>query len=184
MPITAENSWYHHQLGIRKSLITTALLCCFSVGEAQAELTVIYASGTASPLSDFIKAPKLAVPAGLPELNLPTKDDFAAKLFPVHTPELTPGDVNPQTTQLFLPQPFFMMGCDNRSQQWLSQYRERLIQIGAVGLVVEANSLAEFEAITTLAHGLRLSPVTASQLAKQLGISHYPVLVTASRIEQ
>ncbi len=182
-PIISKNSWYH-QPGIRTALTYAALLFCLSGGETQAELTVIYDTGTASPLSDFVKAPKLAVPESLPGLNLQAKDDFAAQLFPVHTPELTPGDVNPQTPQLLLPQPFFIIGCDGRSKQWLSQYQGRLALIGAVGLVVEANSLADFEALSTIANGLRLSPVTASQLAKQLGISHYPVLVTASRIEQ
>lgn len=161
-----------------------ALLFWLTPGEAKAELAVIYDTGTASPISGFVKAPRLAVPEGLPEINLQAGDDFVPNLFPIHTPGLTPGEVNPQTTQLLLPQPFFMVGCDDRSKQWLGRYQGRLTQIGAVGLVVEAESLAEFQALAAVAQGLRLSPVPASQLAKQLGISHYPVLVSASRIEQ
>ena len=163
---------------------TVALLFWLTPADAKAEVTVIHDTGTASPLSDFVKAPKLAVPAQLPEIDLQASDNFAAQLFPIHTPELTPGAVNPQTTRLLLPQAFFMVGCDGRSRQWLSQFQERLIQIGAVGLVVEADSLADFQALSAVAQGLRLSPAPASQLAKQLGISHYPVLVSASRIEQ
>jgi integrating conjugative element protein (TIGR03765 family) len=161
-----------------------ALVSWLTPGGAKAELTVIYDTGTASPISGFVKAPRLAVPEGLPDINLQTGDGFAAHLFPVHTPELTPGDFNPQATQLLLPQPFFIIGCDARSRQWLGRYQGRLAQIGAVGLVVEADSLAEFQDLSSLANGLRLSPVQGSQLAKQLGISHYPALVSASRIEQ
>ena len=70
---------------------TMALLFWLTPVHAKAELTVIYDTGTASPLSDFVKAPKLAVPEGLPEINWQAGDGFAAQLFPVHTPELTPG---------------------------------------------------------------------------------------------
>jgi integrating conjugative element protein (TIGR03765 family) len=174
----------HPFLNAKVTIAFVALLFWLPIGGTQAELAVIYDTGTASPISDFVKAPRLAVPEGLPEINLQAGDGFAAQLFPVHTPGLTPGDINPQRIQLLLPQPFFMVGCDSRSKQWLGRYQGRLTQIGAVGLVVEAESLAEFQALAAVAQGLRLSPVSAPQLAKQLGISHYPVLVSASRIEQ
>lgn len=179
-----DENWILPLLNVWSILAYAALSFWLSLGEAKEDITVIYDTGTASPLSDFVKAPKLAVPEGLPEINLQASDGFAAQLFPIHTPELSPGEVNAQTTQLLLPQPFFIIGCDGRSKQWLNQFKDRLSQIGAVGLVVEADNLAEFQALSEVAQGLRLSPVPASQLAKQLGISHYPVLVTASRIEQ
>lgn len=112
-----DDKWILPLLNVWVILAFAALYCWLSVGEAKAELTVIYNTGTASPLSDFVKAPKLTVPAQLPELNLPASDDFVAQQFPIHTPELTPGTVNPQTTQLLLPQPFFIVGCDERSKQ-------------------------------------------------------------------
>jgi integrating conjugative element protein (TIGR03765 family) len=166
------------------SLTFVAFFFLFPGGKATAEVIVIYDTGTGRPLSDFVKTPQMVVPEGLPDNNLPASDDFVPKLFPVHTPELTPGAVTRQSTSLFLPHPFFILGCDARSTQWLSQYHPRLRQIGAVGLVVEAPSLADFQALSAVAKGLRLSPVNASQLAQQLSIRHYPVLVTASLIEQ
>ncbi len=179
-----DENWTLPLLNVWAIFAYAALFFWLPMGGTQAEVTVIYDTGTASPLSDFVKAPKLAVPEGLPEINLQASDGFAQQLFPIHTPELTPGEVNPQTTQLLLAQPFFIIGCDGRSKQWLIQFKDRLSQIGAVGLVVEADSLADFLALSEVAQGLRLSQVPASQLTKQLGISHYPVLVTASRIEQ
>jgi integrating conjugative element protein (TIGR03765 family) len=135
-------------------------------------------------LADFIKAPHLAVPQALPEVNLAESDGFAEKLFPIHTPELSPGEVMATSTQLLLPQPFFIIGCDARSRQWLRQFSGRLLQIGAMGLVVDAQSLADYQAVAALVPGIRLSPTPASQLAKQLALRHYPVLISASRIEQ
>ena len=40
------------------------------------------------------------------------------------------------------------------------------------------------DALRRLAPGLVLSPVTADDLAGRLGIRHYPVLITATGIEQ
>jgi integrating conjugative element protein (TIGR03765 family) len=165
-------------------VVAYVVLFCWLSPVGAEPLPVIYYSGKARPLSDFIKAPKLALPQVLPEVNLAESDDFSEKLFPIHTPELSPGEVMATSTQLLLPQPLFLLGCDARSRQWLSQFSGRLQQIGAVGLVVEAQSLADYQAVAALAPGLRLSPAPVSQLAQQLALRHYPVLISASRIEQ
>lgn len=178
-----DDHWILSLLNVLVVVGFLGLFCWLSPVGAE-PLPVIYDSGKARPLSDFIKAPNLAVPQALPEVNLAESDDFSEKLFPIHTPELSPGEVMATSTQLLLPQPLFIIGCDARSRQWLSQFSGRLQQIGAVGLVVEAQSLADYQAVAALAPGLRLSPAPASQLAKQLALRHYPVLISASRIEQ
>ncbi len=181
--VTVDENWL---LPLLNGLVLLAFIILAGwLSWARAEqLPVIYDSGHARPLSDFIQAPHLALPQALPEVNLAESDGFAEKLFPIHTPELSPGEVMATSTQLLLPQPLFIMGCDARSKQWLSQFSGRLQQIGAVGLVVEAQSLADYQAVAALAPSLRLSPAPASQLAQQLALSHYPVLISASRIEQ
>jgi integrating conjugative element protein (TIGR03765 family) len=178
-----DDHWILSLLNVLVLVAFVGLFCLLSPVSAE-QLPVIYDSGNARPLSDFIKAPNLAVPQALPEVNLAESDGFAEKLFPIHTPELSPGEVMATPTQLLLPQPFFIIGCDARSRQWLSQFSGRLQQIGAVGLVVEAQSLADYQAVAALVPGLRLSPAPASQLAQQLALRHYPVLISASRIEQ
>jgi integrating conjugative element protein (TIGR03765 family) len=155
-----------------------------TTGDAEAGVVVIYDTGTARPISDFIAIPTLAVPQDLPAINEQLGDEFLTQLFPVHTPELTPGEVTASAVNLTLPQPFFILGTDALSKHWLYQYRDRLIQISAVGLVVEASSLEDFQVLKATAPALPLSPVRASELAKQLSLNHYPVLITASRIEQ
>lgn len=175
--------WILSLLNVLVVVAFVVLFCWLSPVGAE-QLPVIYDSGTARPLSDFIKAPNLTLPPVLPEATLAESDGFAEKLFPIHTPELSPGEVMATPTQLLLPQPLFIIGCDARSRQWLSQFSGRLQQIGAVGLVVEAETLADYQAMVALAPGLRLSPAPASQLAQQLALRHYPVLISASRIEQ
>ena len=136
-----DENWLPPLLNVRVLLAYVALFFWLSFHEAKADVTVIYDTGTASPLSDFVKAPKLMVPAQLPDIDLQASADFTTQLFPIHTPELTPGAVNPQATHLLLPQAFFIVGCDERSRQWLSQFKERLSQIGAVGLQSDARFL-------------------------------------------
>ena len=181
--VTLDENWL---LPLLNGLVLLAFVILASwLSWARAEqLPVIYDSGTARPLSDFIKAPNLAVPQALPEVNLAESDGFAEKLFPIHTPELSPGEVIAKPTQLLLPQPLFIIGCDALSRQWLSQFSGRLQQMGAVGLVVEAETLADYQAMVAIAPDIRLSPAPASQLAQQLALRHYPVLISASRIEQ
>ena len=76
------------------------------------------------------------------------------------------------------------MGSDTRSRQWLQTYRERLKAIGAVGMLVQADTLEDLRTIAELANGLSVLPASASDIAKALGISHYPVLISAHGIEQ
>jgi integrating conjugative element protein (TIGR03765 family) len=59
-----------------------------------------------------------------------------------------------------------------------------LRELGAAGLVVNVDSSAELDELRRLAPGLTLSPVSADDLAQRLGVRHYPVLITATGIEQ
>ena len=51
-------------------------------------------------------------------------------------------------------------------------------------MLVEAGTVKDLEIIATLADGLPIVPASASDIAKALALSHYPVCVTATRIWQ
>ena len=159
------------------------LLPWLTLADAKAEPVVIYDSGKARPITEFIAPPKRPETAPAQPIEQ-AGQAFLSGLFPLHTPELTPGPVTASTVNLLLPQPFFILGTDTLSQRWLGDYRARLKQLGAVGLVVEAPSLEAYQALKVLAGDLFLAPVSAPEVAQQLGLSHYPVLITATRIEQ
>jgi len=66
----------------------------------------------------------------------------------------------------------------------LQDHRERLNEIGAVGMLVQADSLEDLRVIAKLADGLSILPASGSDIAQALGISHYPVLISTHSIEQ
>ncbi|MES9897693.1 MAG: integrating conjugative element protein [Sedimenticola sp.] len=154
---------------------------------AQAELTVIYDSGDTQPIAPFLEAFESA--NEIPRENpVPTKPSLGAAnpeaWLPIRSPGLTPGSVQARSHDRPFTRPFFLIGSDMRSRQWLQDHRDRLKEIGAVGMLVQADTLDDLRTITALADGLSILPASATDIAKALGISHYPVLISAHGIEQ
>ena len=154
---------------------------------AQAELTVIYDSGDTQPIAPFLEVFESAdeVPQQSP---VPTKPQLGAAdpeaWLPIRSQGLTPGPVQARSYNQPFARPFFLIGSDTRSRQWLLEYRDRLKEIGAVGMLVQADTLVDLRRIADMADGLSILPASASDIAKALGISHYPVLISAHGIEQ
>jgi integrating conjugative element protein (TIGR03765 family) len=84
----------------------------------------------------------------------------------------------------YLQRPLFLVGADQVSKDWLAEKREQLVRIGAVGLLVEAKDRQEVEAVLKIAEGLRLVPASADSFATQLGLTHYPILLSKEGWEQ
>ena len=153
---------------------------------AQAELTVIYDSGNTQPLAPFLEVIEdIETPQQQPA---PTNNQLGAadlkNLLPIKSPGLSPGPIQPQAVKRPFTRPFFLIGSDALSQQWLSQYRDRLLEIGAVGMLVQAKTAADLEAVAKIGQGLQIMPASGSDIAQALGIKHYPVLVSKEGIEQ
>lgn len=103
--------------------------------------------------------------------------------FPYRTP-LRPGVLARDGVQVFDPQwltqPVFVIAADDLSMRWLAFNHEKLVQLQAVGIVVQAKSPTAFKLLQRLAQPLRLAPETGAFLSQQLmakagGV--YPVLV-------
>ena len=165
---------------------------CLWSSIAGAELAVIHDSGATRPLAPFLEVfGAVPPPVEAPRSSDPIADLGAAdlsRLLPIHSPGLTPGLVTRRPVRLpnngTLPRPFFLIGADNRSRTWLAQHRERLETIGAVGMLVHAASMDDLDAIARLADGLPILPASASDIARVLGIKHFPVLISRRGIEQ
>lgn len=154
---------------------------------ARAELDVIYDSGATRPLAPLFEV------FGEPPDRSPREPAHlgaadVAHLVPIRSPGLTPGPV--PTRSLVLPhrgtisRPLFLIGSDARSRQWLIDHRDRLQAIGAVGMLVQAESVADVKAVAALARGLPVLPASADDIARALGIRHIPVLISRRGIEQ
>lgn len=167
-----------------------ALLCSSS---AWAAPTIIYDSGQTQPLAPYYESLRGEVP---PPDTRPTpsgKTDLTAEdLLPIVTPEMRPGPV--QARAINLPKgvplnaagarPLFLIGADSLSRRWLAQHRARLKEIGAVGMLVQASTAQELQAVARIGEGLRIMPAPGTELARLYGLKHYPVLIWRGRIEQ
>jgi integrating conjugative element protein (TIGR03765 family) len=150
---------------------------------------VIYDSGDTQPLAPFLEVfaetptPRAAVRPG---------DDLGAadatRLLPIRSPGLTPGVVARGTVKrsdaIRIPRPFFLVGSDLWSREWLATHRDRLEQLGAVGMLVQAENVEDLEAMARIAEALPVLPASATDIAHVLGLEHFPVLVSRRGIEQ
>lgn len=167
------------------------LFACAATHTVQAQtptLIVVEDRGGVSALP-YYEALKLHPRAGLPsphiEAPLPTAKPFSeADMLPVRSMRLSPGDVPRRTIEAPGLPPVFLVGDDEHSRTWLLQRASRLQALGAMGLMVNVESAQALAALRALAPGLSLSPVSGDDLAERLALHHYPVLITATGIEQ
>lgn len=168
--------------------------CMLSVGIALAplpawsEVTVIYDSGNTRPLAPYLEIIDRTETTINPPTGARNRLELGAAnaqaLLPIRSPGLSPGPVTARAHNRPFSRPFFLIGSDDRSRQWLIHYRDRLQEIGAVGMLVQAETSADLQSIARLADGLPILPASAADIAAALGISHYPVLITPQGIEQ
>jgi len=104
--------------------------------------------------------------------------------FPVQSTQLTPGVVQGRVINAPGLQPLFVIGDDQRSRQWLMERRPQLLQLQAVGLVINVPSEERFAEVKRWADGLQVVPTPADELASRLGLRHYPALITPTAIQQ
>ena len=104
--------------------------------------------------------------------------------FPVRSDQLTPGELQGRVINAPGLQPMFLVGDDELSRNWLSQRRDQLQQLHAVGIVVNVASAERFAEVQRWAGDLQMVPAPSNDLAQRLGIKHYPSLITATAIQQ
>ena len=151
-----------------------------------AELTVIHDSGDTRPIAPLLEvfaADEPPVPRADPHRPSLGGADLD-RLLPISSPGLTPGKVERRHLDLKFARPFFLIGSDPASRYWLATHRDEFLRIGAVGMLVQAETVDDLRAIAALSGGLPILPASASDIAEALVLSHYPVLVSNQGIEQ
>jgi len=155
-------------------------------GFAWSGITVIFDSGQTRSLAPYLEILEPSdratnsQPARTPKLGAAD----IQSLLPIRSPGLSPGPVPSRAHNRPFTRPFFLIGSDPRSRRWLVKHRERLMAIGAVGMLVQAETINDLQAIARLAGGLPITPASGADIAGALGVSHYPVLVSSQGIEQ
>lgn len=152
-------------------------------GISQAELTVVADLGGQSTAEYFAGINNQEEALSTSQvLTLSTPDK--ASVLPIRTPELSPGPLEARSLSMPGIRSIFLIGDDDLSRHWLALRRDRLVQLNAVGYVVNIVSKAAWDDLQHQANGLELLPVSGSDLAVRLGISHYPVLISEKGLEQ
>lgn len=160
-----------------------------SAVRATPPLIVVEDRGGASalPYYEALDLQPRATSQPLPSIVIPQAPTVAideTAMLPVRSARLTPGTVARRVIEAPGLQPFFLVGDDATSQAWLRLHADTLRQRNAWGLVVNVETAQALAQLHAIAPGLNLSPMSADDLAERLGLRHYPVLVTATGIEQ
>lgn len=166
-----------------KNLILSLALAA-TASMAQAGLIVVEDIG-GTPAAPYFEAIGLLPDEPVREPRTPMIEAVTeAFALPVRSTRLTPGRIEPRSLNAPGLLPFFLIGDDDLSRQWLKERGRILREIGAFGLVVNVESLEALQRLRDLVPGLMLSPVSGDDLAGRLQLFHYPVLITSSGIEQ
>jgi len=107
-----------------------------------------------------------------------------AWILPVRSSHLSPGQITSRTLNMPGLRPFFLVGEDPQSLAWLRQRAAELQEKGAAGLAVEVTDNEALARIRAAAPGITILPVNGNDIATRLQIEHYPVLITATSLEQ
>lgn len=107
-----------------------------------------------------------------------------AWILPVRSSHLSPGHITSRALKMPGLRPFFLVGEDPQSLAWLRQHATELQEMGAVGLAVEVTNPEGLARIRAAAPGITILPVNGNDIASRLKIEHYPVLITATSLEQ
>lgn len=132
----------------------------------------------------LISAILLAATAAIAGPAVPMQALDEARLLPVVTHNLHPGQQPRLALSLPGMTPLFLIGDDPQSTEWLRQNRDALKTLHATGLVVNVTTLAQLNALRAIAPALTLLPVSADDMAKHLPITAYPVLITDKGLAQ
>ena len=132
----------------------------------------------------LISAILLAATAAIAGPAVPMQALDEARLLPVITRNLHPGQQPRLALNLPGMTPLFLIGDDPLSTEWLRQHRDALKTLHATGLVVNVVTLARLNVLRTIAPALTLLPVSADDMAKHLPITAYPVLITDKGLTQ
>ena len=166
----------------KKTLFLMLWFCLFAAGIARGEPLVIRDYGGRD--------------SGVPKKNSITKlaQQYSVKPHLIYNAErypirssLHPGYVNkPQALREPVKgaQPFFIIGNDDFSRDWLTKNKTYLQKIGAQGLATNIDSNGIFATLEKLAAPLSLVAVPVDEIATILHLSVYPVLVTGEEIAQ
>jgi len=163
-----------------------ALALLVSLG-IEAELQVVEDLGGTSALAYYrsLNLSTRQTPTAAIRLPNVRRNPYSeADMLPVRSPALKPGQVAARVHNIPGLRPIFLVGDDDLSRRWLQERLEVLRDLQAICLLINVPNLQALNELRQLGRGLNMTPAPADDLAQRLGIEHYPVLVTATGLDQ
>ena len=106
-----------------------------------------------------------------------------ADRFPVES-DMRVGLIDPHSHDKPVNRPFFIIGYDQHSAEWLQENRDYLIEINARGLVTNVQSEQHMQVLREYGGGLTMDAIPVDSIAAVFGLAFYPVLVTKEEVTQ
>lgn len=132
-----------------------------------------------------LKSPQeqlLAVAKNMPPPLAPTRPSLRGR-YPIES-SLSVGIIDNYAHNKPVSRPFFIVGFDEQSAQWLDANKHYLLEIDALGFVTNVRSEAQLEKLQSYAGDLVLNALPVDAIADQFDLSFYPVLITHEEIIQ
>ncbi|MBC8947028.1 integrating conjugative element protein [Xenorhabdus indica] len=105
-------------------------------------------------------------------------------VLPIKTPEMVPGIALERSLNLPGIGALFLVGDDDFSLNWLHHNADKLKALNAVGMVINVDNADSLYKLKYLYKEGMISPISASELATRLQLTHYPVLITETGLTQ
>lgn len=119
--------------------------------------------------------------------DMRVKGSMLKNMLPIHTPEMSPGRLKQAhlaRDYAAMSFPVFVIGNDTLSKQWLAGNAPYLKKHKAIGLLIQLDTMAEYDEIKSLGGGLPIIPTYGAQLGQQLQLNRYPFYVDQTGVHQ
>lgn len=167
-------------LALGGGLLTMAL-----AEEKTARPVVIRDYGNTRPsgIPDIAELRKLAYQMRVPVSEL---IQFSPYSFPIVSEKLNVGNLSaPIKHDRSSITPFFIVGADPHSMDWLGRNKSYLIENKITrGLITNVSDGKTFKRFSDAAAPLQLHPMNVDELAELFGVAVYPIVITQTEIAQ
>jgi len=156
----------------------------------QAELIEISDHGGISPSLYYERItkddPQENAPMGQP-FNSEQVEQYALKnRLPIQSKLLSPGRVKARKwqQQAFMGTSIALIGYDKASVKWLKLKKKQLQEQSTVIMIVNVRTEQQVKKIQAFLPNNQIEAMSGDDVARQLNIRHYPVLITSKGVEQ
>ncbi len=163
------------------------MACCVAISTKAAPVVIYDNPNISKPITPYLpykKPTKYDIEKALSKL--PNNINFTSltNRFPITTSNMSVGKVQKRATEYAPSHAMCLLGYDEVSLAWLRLNYQFLASINTICLVVNINNKKQLQTLKTNFVDIQFEAISAVDIAKQLQLKHYPILVYNNSIEQ